>query len=512
MTEAAPGTPPAGPGPRRAGAGLIALAALLLAGALAVVLGAVPGPAGGDWPAWIATLLALGLLLTGLRMRAGRGLPAWRIGLRPAPRLLLAGAAGFALSAVVLATGRQGETAAALIWLALLGLVLGDLALSLRGRARVEASLPADVFVGSEARLTLRFAPGPASAPRARVDWPDGLEGPEAIDSRPAQGGGFLAEASLRARARGHWRLEALWLTWTSRLGLFEFTPRLALDLGIAAVPDIRPVSSGRIDVDVRSALYGLKETSARGDGSEFHQLRDFTAGMDIRDIDWKRSARHRSLLAKESRAERNHNVILALDNGYQMRAEVEGLPKIDHAVHAALAVAWAAALGGDQIGLFAYDSQPRLFVPPAPGRAAFARLRRRMADLDYAMVETNHTLALSRLSARIPRRSLIVVFSDFADPTTAELLVETLGALSRRHAIVFVALGDPGLARAATARPHTLDALARGVAAAQMRAERRVVLERLHRLGIAVLDVAPGQLTARLVSAYLDLKAREVI
>ncbi|WP_118132921.1 DUF58 domain-containing protein [Oceanicella sp. SM1341] len=496
----------------RAGGWLIAAAAVLALGVLAAVLGAdVSG--NGAWASGLGALLAAGLLLAGLRLRAGRRLwPRWRLGLRPARRLLLLGAGAFAVSAVALAASPAGEDIATLVWAATGALALLDLGLSLRGRARVEAALPAEVFVGETAPLTLRYAPGPASAPRARVDWPEGLEGPEVIESRAETGGGYLAEVRLRARARGIWRIDALWLTWASRFGLFEFTPRLATDLAIAAVPNIRPVSSGRIDVTVRSALHGLKETFARGDGSEFHQLRDFTAGMDIRDIDWKRSARHRSLLAKETRAERNHNVILALDNGYQMRAEVEGLPKIDHAVNAALAVAWAAALGGDRTGLFAYDAQPRLFVPPAAGRSGFAMLRRRTAELSYASVEANHTLALSRLSARIPRRSLIVVFSDFTDPTTAELLVETLGTLSRRHAMIFVAIGDPAVARAAEARPESLDDLARGVAAAQMRAERRVVLERLARLGITVLDVAPGQLTARLVSTYLDLKAREVI
>ncbi|MEO1460187.1 MAG: DUF58 domain-containing protein, partial [Pseudomonadota bacterium] len=219
-----------------------------------------------------------------------------------------------------------------------------------------------------------------------------------------------------------------------------------------------------------------------------------------------------RSLVAKEMRAERNHHVIVALDNGYLMREAVEGLPKIDHAVNAALATAWAAGLGGDLVGLFAYDARPRLFIPPEPGRRAFAHLRARTAELAYESVETNHTLAMAALGARCPRRSLIVVFSDFVDPTTAELMVENLATLSRRHVVVFVAIRDPAVEARATAEPGDLDAMAEAVAAGAMVAERRVVLNRLARLGIRVIDTAPGQVSPRLIALYLDLKAREVI
>ena len=129
------------------------------------------------------------------------------------------------------------------------------------------------------------------------------------------------------------------------------------------------------LDVAVRSALYGAKENLLVGEGSEFHQLRDFSRGMDPRGIDWKRSARHRSLLGKEMRAERNHSILLALDNGYLMREEIAGLPKIDHHITAMLSLAWAGVLTGDRVGLFAFDARPRAYQPPEGGRAAFTRL-----------------------------------------------------------------------------------------------------------------------------------------
>src|SRR3546814_11764975 len=96
----------------------------------------------------------------------------------------------------------------------------------------------------------------------------------------------------MRARRRGTWRLDRLWLRWPRRLRLLEFTPSVALDLTVAVVPSLRPMLSGIIDVAVRSQLFGAKETIVKGEGSAFAQLRDFPTGMDSHAIAWTRSAR----------------------------------------------------------------------------------------------------------------------------------------------------------------------------------------------------------------------------
>ena len=434
--------------------------------------------------------------------------------MRPSTRCMWLAIAAFAVA--TLAIGLDALPDATGLWLfgALGMLMLADILLSrARGGWHVALDGPREIFTGETRRFTLRVSG--RGMPRelgARPDWPAGLDGPEEVRLAPAPGGGAAAAIELGARRRGIWHVRRLWLGWSSRLGLIGFCPSIALDMAVAAVPNIRPVQSGRIDVAVRSALFGVKENMLRGEGSEFHQLRDYVAGMDPRTIDWKQSARHRAMVAKEMRAERNHHVILALDNGYLMREEIAGLPKIDHAINAALACAWAAGLGGDLVGLYAFDSQPRLWLPPEPGRAAFARLRRRTADLDYRSVETNHTLAMAHLHQRLQRRALVVVFSDFVDTTTAELLVENVAVLSRRHVIVFVALRDPGLEAIADAAPDNLTEVARAVMAAEMLRERRLVMGRLARLGVLVVDAFPQAVTARLVSTYLDIKSREVV
>ena len=434
--------------------------------------------------------------------------------MRPSTRLMALAIGAFAVSMLAIAVDRMPDQTGLVLFGLLAVFVVVDVFISrARGSWAVNIDGPPELFINEDSNFDLKLV-APGAVPRdmrARVEWPKGLDGPDEVHLIP-ETDGVAAKMNVRAIERGKWPIQRLWLSWMSELGMISFCPKLTVDAQIDAVPNVRPVQSGEIDVKVQSTLFGVKENILKGEGSEFHQLRDWVQGMDPRTIDWKQSARHRALVAKEMRAERNHHVILALDNGFLMRERLDGVPKIDHSVKAALAVAWAAGLGGDLVGLYAFDSQPRTFLPPEPGRAVFPKLRNRMAGLEYASVETNHTLAMANLHQRLKRRSLIVVFSDFVDTTTAELLVENITVLNRAHVIVFVALRDPALEAIAHGTPQGMTDVARAVSAAQMIRERRIVMERLQRMGVFVVDALPGAVTARLISTYLTIKSREII
>ncbi|MEJ8561932.1 DUF58 domain-containing protein [Yoonia sp. GPGPB17] len=424
--------------------------------------------------------------------------------------MLTVGGAALLISMLIAFVGDAPFAAAAGLWVVLGVAVLADLIMSRSARKAITVDYPSEVFVGETVDLKLTVSNAPIAL-SGQIDWPDGISGDTDIAFTSVDG---VARAVITCRAvrRGTWTCEHLWLIWTSHWGFFEYVPKLTLGAELRVVPNIRLVESGQITTSVNSALFGVKENRAIGEGSEFHQLQDFVQGMDVKTIDWKRSARKRSLVAKELRAERNHHVIIALDNGYLMREEIGGMPRIDHAITAALATAWAAAIGGDLVGFYSYDVRPRIFSAPTAGRKAFARLRSRTADLDYVSRETNHTLAMTELNARTPKRSLIIIFTDFVDTTSAELLIENIGILARRHLLIFVTLRDPELEQMVAKAPESMDGVAELVAANQSIDERRIVMERLTRMGVTVIDTEPGKVTAQLISHYLEIKAKELI
>lgn len=405
------------------------------------------------------------------------------------------------------------------MWVVLVALVVADLVISnLSGRMTIECDLPPQGFVGHTAAFTVGIRPQKRTLPE-KIEIrlalaPELVVGESSLARATSDAGEQQARASLdlHLTRRGQYAVHDLWLKWPSRLKLLEMIARMPVGQEIAVLPDISPVLSGAIKTQILPLEGGQKDLRLRGEGSEFHQLREFVSGMDPRSIDWKRSARMRSLVVREMRAERNHQIILCIDSGRLMAEQLSGFTKLDRAINAALAMCWGAGLAGDLVGFYSFDSRPRLFVPALPGRAAFPRLQTVCAGLRYETQETNHTLGLTHLSGRLKRRSLIVVFSDFVDTITAELMIENIQVLARHHFVVYVALRDPMLAKFIEPEETTLDAVARSVAARQILQERRAVMEKLARLGVLCLDSTPEALTSDLIARYIEIKSREMI
>jgi uncharacterized protein (DUF58 family) len=133
-------------------------------------------------------------------------------------------------------------------------------------------------------------------------------------------------------------------------------------------------------------------------------------------------------------------------------------------------------------------------------------------ADLDYRTEETNFTAGLMELKGRLPHRSLVVIFTEFIDAVAAELLVEGLGLLAKKHMVVFVTTPDPLLATLREARPGSLTELSSAVIAESFQRDRALVLQRAARQGVHCLDVPPGAMTSAILNRYLVIKQRGLL
>lgn len=378
----------------------------------------------------------------------------------------------------------------------------------------LRVSAPSASPVGTAAQITLSLAGGAPLAAELRLETSGPLPPPPPQDY---QGPSPLVISLVPAR-RGVGALCSLWVRYAGPLGLMARVVEFPLGDTIEVLPNVAAAQHAALKFIGGGA--GLTVERYAGDGSEFDSLREFVPGLDRRSIDWKSSARHGALLSRQNRAERDHQIVFAIDTGHLMGEAVPGgeaseevaLTRLDHAVHAALLAAVVGLRAGDRIGLYAFDAKPGRFLAPANGRSAFPVLSRTTAQLSYTTTETNFTLGLMALSERLHRRSLVVVLTDFVDTTTAALLVENLARLAKRHLVMFVALQDVTLRRASEALPVNEQDLQRAVVADELLRDRLAVLARLRALGIQCVDAPPGQAGIALVRRYLETKRRELV
>lgn len=429
------------------------------------------------------------------------------------PAILAAAAiAPLALVAGVLAPAYWFAGLAALMFL--IALMAVDAA---TGAHNVEAEfdVPGTAGVGAEftVHVEIRFAGAAPDSCEVALDADPLIEAPHGLQGRLwVEDGGARADIPLRAVRRGTARLERAWIRWPGTLGLVWKQKRLALERQILILPDIAAVRAKSAQLLQRDAMHGLVAQLQIGEGAEFESLAEFRQGMDKRAIDWKQSARHTELVAREYRTERNNNIIIALDSGRIMSEPLGGLPKIDRAVSAALLTAYVALKDGDRVSLFGFDSHPRVATRPASGARAFAQLQQVAAGIEYSDRETNYTLGLATLATGLHRRSLIVVFTDFADTVSAELMLGAVGTLLRRHLVLFVLFRDEELEGLSGARPEEAEDVVKAVTAAALLRQRRLVVGRLRRMGIHVVEAAREEAGPALVNAYVGLKRRNLL
>ncbi len=325
---------------------------------------------------------------------------------------------------------------------------------------------------------------------------------------------GFVDGAAFRLtpHRRGTAEIERLWIRWTGPLGLMWRGIVLGTAIRIPIVPDIIGVREAALRLSTRDSIFGLKVQRHHGDGSEFEALREYVPGLDPRGIDWKRSARHRALVCKEFQTERNHHVVLAFDSGHLMSETVDGQPRLDHAINAGLITAYGALRHGDRVGVFAFDSQVRMHARPVGGVRVFPRIQRAVAEIDYAAEETNFTLGLTDLAGRLDRRTLVILMTDFVDTVTAELMIDNVARLTRRHLVLFVTLTNPMLTDATQRQPKTLRRIAEATVSDDLLIERRIVLSKLRRMGVHCLEAPRERIGAELINRYLAIKRRELL
>ncbi|MGH8975880.1 MAG: DUF58 domain-containing protein, partial [Acidimicrobiia bacterium] len=217
----------------------------------------------------------------------------------PAPRLAWLLAA-VSLSALVLPAG-----VVVLLGLALVAVAVTDL-VAVRAAPRVARSAPRVLARGVRSPLTVEVeAPGPA---RVRQPVPPDLA------LVPSEADGRL-EATLLPRRRGRHLLPAPAVRVRGRLGLAGVTSRAGEDAEVLVYPDLP--AAYRLVAAVRQGRFrdaGLLTRGPLGLGTDFESIRDYLPDDDIRQVNWRASARVGRPMSNQYRVEQDRNVICCVD------------------------------------------------------------------------------------------------------------------------------------------------------------------------------------------------------
>jgi uncharacterized protein (DUF58 family) len=273
----------------------------------------------------------------------------------------------------------------------------------------------------------------------------------------------------------------------------------------ILVYPDL--VGAHRIARAVREGRFSESARLRRGQlglGTDFDHVRDYSPDDDVRQVNWRATARLGRPMSNQYRLEQERDIALVLDAGRLMSAPAEGGTRLDWAVDAAVAVAAVADDQGDNCGVIAFDAQVRRRV--VPRRKGGRDVVEALFDVEPRPVESDYELAFRSVGRG--KRSLVLVLTDIVEQSAARPLLEAIPVLARRHAVVVASVRDPDLDEIAARPPATTADLAETVVAVSVIEAREDVAAGLRRAGAQVVEAPPRELAAACVAAYLRAKA----
>lgn len=439
-----------------------------------------------------------------------RGSRTWWAGVLPRPTL----ATALVLAGVVVATPFVVRPLGLLLALAVAVLAAVDAWLApAPWRIGVRRETPATLVLGGEGEVVWEL--GSPSRRVLRVWLADALQPSLGAGTRRVR---LVLPAAGRARARTTVRP---WRRGTFTLD--EVVVRVAGPLGLGTrqapreLPDtvrVHPAFPSRDATLLRLELDRLRNAGNRiaptlGGGTEFDHLREYRHGDDVRRVDWGATARLGHPVVRTYRVERDRTVQVLLEHGRASATVVGGVPRLDHAMDAAMALLTAAGEVGDRAGLVTYAAEVSAELAAARRADTVARAAALLHALEPELVEAGHRRAFAHVAARQRRRALLVVLTDLGAAAAMDALLAALPVLTARHEVVVGSVVDPEVVAMADRTPADALEAHNAAGAADVLARHDRNADRLVARGAQVVTGPPLVVAERLVDRYLELKAR---
>jgi uncharacterized protein (DUF58 family) len=334
--------------------------------------------------------------------------------------------------------------------------------------------------------------------------------------------GGSSASAAyeILPAQRGDLLLGKLYVRYQSALRLAERWAVADTQATVRVLPNIEQAKQQTLYlIRTRQVAMERRRRRLRGLGREFESLREYRTGDEFRNISWTATARRSKLITRVFQVERSQTVWIVLDAGRLLREQIKRGPasllqlsKLDYAVDAALALAQVAMHSGDRVGLLAYGREIQQNRNAGRGATHLHSIVESLALVHAEPYEADHGRAAHALLSEQHRRSLIVWITDLAETAGTPDVVEYALQMTRRHLVLFAAVGQPDLNARVAQHPESEEEMFRYVAAIEIVQRRELLLRRLRQRGVLAMELMPGALAASLVNQYLDIKDRSLI
>lgn len=261
-----------------------------------------------------------------------------------------------------------------------------------------------------------------------------------------------------------------------------------------------------------RLKLFGLKKIRRIGHTMEFEQIKDYVSGDDVRNINWKATAKRGDLMVNQFQDEKSQPVYSVIDKGRVMKMPFKSLSLLDYAINATLVISNIALKKHDKAGMFTFSRKVEDRVVAQRRKAQMNLLLETLYNVQTDFSESDFSRLYVDIKRSIKQRSLLLLYTNFETLDALHRQLPYLQAIAKTHLLVVIFFENTELKELVQQKATTTHEIFEKTIAEKFIYEKKLIVNELHKFGIQSILTAPENLTVNTINKYLEIKARGLI
>ena len=183
----------------------------------------------------------------------------------------------------------------------------------------------------------------------------------------------------------------------------------------------------------------GEYQSTFKGRGMAFSEVRQYQFGDDVRAIDWNVTARYNDTFIKVFEEERELTMMLIIDISGSNFFGSDSLFKNEYVTELAATLAFSATKNNDKVGLILFSDNVELYIPPKKGKSHVLRIIRELLEFKSESKKTDVNTPLKFVSNILKNRSIAFIISDFISKDYSN----SLKIFSSKHDVTGIRIYD---------------------------------------------------------------------
>ena len=257
---------------------------------------------------------------------------------------------------------------------------------------------------------------------------------------------------------------------------------------------------------------HGIKKIRRIGHTMEFEQIKDYIQGDDIRNINWKATAKKGQLMVNQFQDEKSQPIYSVIDKGRVMKMPFDNLSLLDYAINATLVISNIALKKNDKAGMFSFSNKIENRVVAERRSSQMSLILETLYNLNTNFAESDFSRLYIEVKRNLPQRSLLLLYTNFETLDALYRQLPYLQAIAKQHLLVVIFFENTELLSFADQKANNTNEIFEQTIAEKFIYEKQLVVNELRKYGIQTILTKPEELTLNTINKYLEIKAKGLL